>query len=359
MQASPSKARAQALASHAWSVVHEWLARLYHPSPVPAFERNAVTLRALQGLMAENIAADRVRELLFAAKVEELAAGGREKEDDDDEGRDHEANAMFSMLETSLASAAAAQTALESLAGSVVLLGGTGGVSPSKPSTSATDDAGASGVVAHLTSQIVNIPRQTFALESQLSAIESLAASLRSQIVETQRTLAAFAAERAPREPSSAPSRPGPVVDDPTSRSSTFRPTTPSSSSSPTTPTTTSTTDPSHLHNLTLQHQRETKQLTLKAAEYKSRIEALERRLSTHPADAPDLAVLTTAVAAAAAAKQQSLSAKKKQLETLQGRFEKFHGLPPDVDVSRAEVRRAEGELDALRRRRDELFEAL
>ncbi|OAP65435.1 hypothetical protein AYL99_01407 [Fonsecaea erecta] len=339
MQASPSKARAQALASHSWSLVHTWLARLYHPCPVPAFERSATTLRALQGLMAENIAADRVRELLFEAKAEELATG--EKEEDDaavtndggTKGHHHAAaHAILSLLEASLAPSA--QTALDSLASSVVLLGGVSSSTNSKDTR----------VVSNLTSQIVTIPHQTFAQESQLVAIDTLTATLRRQITETQKALAEFVG----KTPSPTRSQ-----DDPSS------PTTPPSlpPTSSTTPNTAAatamTTDYSHLHNLTLQHQRETKQLTLKSAEYKSRIDALERQLSSSSRTA------TAEPALFATRQQESLDTKKRQVEALESRIRQFHGLPPDVDTSRAEVRRAEGELDLLRRRRDALFEAL
>ncbi|KAH0845836.1 hypothetical protein FOPE_12143 [Fonsecaea pedrosoi] len=339
MQASPSKARAQALASHSWSIVSGWLARLYHPSPVPAFERNAATLQALQSLMAENIAADRVRELLFEAKVEELEAAEEEEERRTmGIGSHHDAIAIMSLLETSLAPAAT--TALESLASSVVVLG------RASPSTSASTRA---SVLGDLPSRIVNIPRQTFAQESQLSAIETLTADLQTQVTRTKRDLAALFAERTP------PTSTRAQDDDPTS------PTTPSSS--PTQQhlrtTTRTTTDPSHLHSLTLQHQRETKQLTLKSAEYRSRIDALENHLAALTRSSPNSGPSSSTDPTVLAAKQRSLAAKKKRLDELHDRIRQFHGLPPDIEVSRAEVRRAEGDLDRLRRRRDDLFEAL
>ncbi|KIW89415.1 uncharacterized protein Z519_10269 [Cladophialophora bantiana CBS 173.52] len=346
MQASPSKARAQAIASHSWSVVQSWLARLYHPSPVPAFERNATTLKALQSLMAENIAADRERELLFDAKAEELAADEEvtrlqqhQRETGDDE---NSASSILSLLETSLAPPS--QAALYSLASSVVLLGC---LSPPPP-LSSSPSSPTPGVLQILTSQIVNIPRQTFAQESQLSSIETLTATLQNQIAQTQQALAAFVE----RTPTSA--RP---QDDTTSPS--FPPTTPSSTPPPLTTVTMTTTAPttmdySHLHGLTLQHQRETKQLTLKSAEYRSRIAVLERQQQLASSALEDEPNLTTL-----AAKQSSLGRKKKQIEALEGRIRHFYGLPPDIDTSRAEVQRAQAELDRLRRRRDELFEAI
>ncbi|EXJ73685.1 uncharacterized protein A1O5_03447 [Cladophialophora psammophila CBS 110553] len=360
MQASPSKARAQAITSHSWSVVQAWLARLYHPSPVPAFERNASTLKALQSLMAENIAADRERELLFDAKAEELAAEEEaacllqqqqqqqqrlQRETGDDE---NSASSILSLLETSLASPA--QAALDSLTGSVVLLGCLSPPPPPPPPPSSSSSSSTTpGVLQILASQIVNIPRQTFAQESQFSSIETLTANLQSQITQTQQALATFVERTSPS------ARP---EDDTTPPS--FPPTTPSSTPPPlttmtaTTTTTPSTTDYSHLRGLTLQHQRETKQLTLKSAEYRSRIAALERQqqlASSAPEDEPSLTAL--------AAKQSSLGRKKKQIEALESRIRHFYGLPPDIDASRAEVQRAQAELDRLRRRRDELFEAM
>jgi len=91
----------------------------------------------------------------------------------------------------------------------------------------------------------------------------------------------------------------------------------------------------------------------LKCAEYTDRIAALERQISSRNAgsDRPTLADV--------ASKQTLIDQKKRQVETLEMKILEFHGLPPDIDASRAEVQRAQVELDELKRRREELFERL
>ena len=68
---SPSKARQQQAAAKDWSYVDGWLARKYHPKPVPRFERNDDTLQALLALAAFNEKADEEEELV--ERVEKAA----------------------------------------------------------------------------------------------------------------------------------------------------------------------------------------------------------------------------------------------------------------------------------------------
>lgn len=321
MQASPSKARAQALESHSWSVVTVWLSNLYHPSAVPGFERNASTLKALQSLMRENIAADRLQELLFDAKYQELGSAA-EGDTRREQGRDisQKAQRLINLLEDSLSQSA--EQSLESLCSSAVRLG--------LPTPSSASD----NILQQLPLQILSLPRRTFDLEDHISSIGILTASLHRDTNQTLETLSAFRKEKALYKD----------VDDPTD----LRPSTPPH------PADLETTDYSHLHAQILQHQRETKQLLLKAEEYKMRIEALQRQLA---------ATQSTAVGipgpAALVSRRESLNAKKAHLSTLETRFKNLHGLPPDIETSRLEVQRAQSSLDALKRRRDELFEAI
>lgn len=303
MQASPSKARAQAIETHSWSLVLSWLSDLYHPFPVPGFERNATTLKALQNLKAGHDAAERTQELLFDARIEELAVENRDvTRNQARTGND--TDSLLQLLESCLS--ASSKRALDSLANSAVLLGcPPATISPSSP-------------LQNLQSQVLNLPRQTFSLESQLCSIESLTSNLQNQIDHTHQALYAFT-----------------------------KPSDPDSISPPTTPP--STNDHSTLHTLTLQHQRETKQLLLKSAEYKERIASLERQSASRASSSsPTLADL--------AVKVETLDRKKTKVEALENKILVFHGLPPDVEASRTEVKRAQAELDALKRKRDELF---
>ncbi|KIW69016.1 hypothetical protein PV04_04920 [Phialophora macrospora] len=320
MEASPSKARAQAIESHSWSIVLSWLLSLYHPSPVPAFERNPTTLRAFQSLMAEKIAADRLQELLVDAQCEELAIAehDRRQRSGEDRTTDDSATSLLSLLEDSLS--VVGKQSLESLARSAVLLG---------------CDSPSASIHETLLARILDLSRQTSLLEDHISSIETLTSDLQAQTTQTLHDLSAVRARTARL------SNPEDPMDS--------RPSTPPHGSSigPTT-------DYSYVHAQTLQHQRETKQLQLKSAEYKTRIEGLERQLSAAgPAssDVPSTAALVS--------KQQVQSEKKSRIAALEARFKEFHGLPPDIVASRKEVNRLQAELDTLKRRRDELFERI
>ncbi|EXJ60210.1 hypothetical protein A1O7_04362 [Cladophialophora yegresii CBS 114405] len=335
MEASPSKARAQAVESHSWSIVLSWLSNLCHPSPVPAFERNATTLKAFQSLMAENIAADRLQELLFDAKFEELAISERDRmqraSGQGQEATGDNASSLLSSLENSLSDAG--KDSLKSLARSAGLLGCCPPSSLSSPSQSAS-------IIDSLPARIVDLSRQTFRLEDHISSIETLISTLQTQTTTTLHRVSTI------RERAAQLSNPEDTAGS--------RPSTPPHASgigigigSATT-----TADYSHLHAQTLQHQRETKQLQLKSAEYKARIAVLDSQLAT----VGERARQSTA---ALVAKQQVLDDKRAQITALERRFREFRGLPPDVDASRGEVNRLQAELEALKRRRDELFERI
>lgn len=72
---SPSVARIAASTARDWSYVDAWLSSKFHPRPVPSFERNNDTLKALLALASTNEAADEERSLLAkseAAALQEL-----------------------------------------------------------------------------------------------------------------------------------------------------------------------------------------------------------------------------------------------------------------------------------------------
>lgn len=76
---SPSKARQQEALAKDWSYVSAWLARKYHPLPVPKFERNDETLKVLLGLAAVNEKADEEEELVGRVEGRALVEFGREE----------------------------------------------------------------------------------------------------------------------------------------------------------------------------------------------------------------------------------------------------------------------------------------
>ena len=69
---SPSKAARAASDSRAWSDIHAFLAPLFHPSPIPPFERNPATLPALQSLISHSEAQTERNALLASIKAEAL-----------------------------------------------------------------------------------------------------------------------------------------------------------------------------------------------------------------------------------------------------------------------------------------------
>lgn len=384
MQASPSKARAQALESHAWSLVTSWLSELYHPFPTPAFERNAATLRALQSLMAESTAADKLRRLLYDAQCEELEAAKKAEAEAEarlggarDDGLGLEGGRAREELLKALQSSLShpASEALDSLASSAVLLG----------CSTTTSTAASIGQV--LRSEILRLSQETFALESRIRSLDE-------QVSRFQTTQPPLQGQEQDREREQAQQRPhrrhlipASTTTEASSSSTPTRPQNqsynyfeppddlnPPSTSTPSASAFDTTDNPpfllpdtSTLHAQTQHHQRETKQLQLKAQEYKDRIAA---HLLTHQQDAdananantnantnanPAVSVTTTHVAA----KHRLLEKQADEIKALETAVRAFHGLPPDVEASREEVRRATGELESLRRKRDGWFEKL
>lgn len=99
------------------------------------------------------------------------------------------------------------------------------------------------------------------------------------------------------------------------------------------------------LQQQTTQWNRDTKQIGMKLAEYKERISSLERVRVAAPliedvkADEKEVQVLQA------------------QVKGLEKQLQELHGLPPDLEATKAEYRRSQRELHTLTRRRDELWE--
>ena len=70
---SPSKAARVISESRAWSEIHGFLAPLFHPKPIPPFERNSATLSALQNLISHSEAQTERNALLASTQAEALA----------------------------------------------------------------------------------------------------------------------------------------------------------------------------------------------------------------------------------------------------------------------------------------------
>ncbi|RVX75182.1 hypothetical protein B0A52_00534 [Exophiala mesophila] len=305
MQASPSKAKAHALETHSWSLVTSWLGETYHPQPVPPFERNAATLNALQILMTESLTANELRDLIFKSRSEQLIMA-ETRGTTGDKHPLHGKSDLVAILDDSLSQSA--QSALDSMSRSRVLLGG-------KPSS-----CHSSRIIGALEGDMVALSRRIFDLEAQTQQVEDLISNLIDQLSHVEGMInqhGIYTKENSP----------GIGTDD-------------------------FVLEHPPLHSQILQHQREIKQLSLKADEYRNRLAGLSN-IQPLRSKSGDVTV------ADVASEMGALDRKRKQMLQFQEIIASFHGLPPDVHSSRQEVKRVLGELNRLQTKRDELFAKL
>jgi HAUS augmin-like complex subunit 1 len=100
------------------------------------------------------------------------------------------------------------------------------------------------------------------------------------------------------------------------------------------------------LRTQTSQFTAQTKHLGLKLAEYNDRIAALRQSDDKYSSTFDE-----------AKRKKHDLEVLKDDIGRLERKLKSFNGLPPDVEASREEVRRAQAELDSWKKKREELFE--
>ncbi|KIV96114.1 hypothetical protein PV10_00018 [Exophiala mesophila] len=305
MQASPSKARAHALETHSWSLVTSWLGETYHPRPVPAFERNAATLNALQILMTECLTANELHHLIFESRSEQLIMAETHGTTGDEHPL-HGKSDLVAILDDSLSQSA--QSALDSMSRSKVLLGGK------------SSSCHSSRFIGALEVDMVGLSRRIFDLEAQTQQVEDLISNLVDQDSHVDGMINGYGIYAKENSP-------GIDTDD-------LVPEHPS------------------LHSQILQHQREIKQLSLKADEYRNRLASLS---NVQPLRSKSGDVTVADVASG----MEALDRKRKQMLQFQETIASFHGLPPDVHSSRQEVKRVLGELNRLQTKRDELFAKL
>lgn len=105
------------------------------------------------------------------------------------------------------------------------------------------------------------------------------------------------------------------------------------------------------LHAQTAQFNRDTKQINLKIMEYHDRTTSLERQLASLRTGSTSLEDVLNARA--------RVEERGARVKALQERFAAFNGLPPDLEDSRNEVKRAMAELEILKQRREGLFERM
>jgi hypothetical protein len=283
---SPSKARAHATTTHAWSQVMTWLRDTMSPMLVPDFERNAETLAYLQILMHANLAANSARKRLHESQSRQAHAF------EDHRGALAEGSGGRLLQDVERGLSDQGVSALDSLSKAWVLLG-----QPSSGLGSATD---LGTLEQMLDNAILNLSVETFELEH-------LAGDLLSRKHDIDDQAGPTALE---------------IADDGTQRD----------------------TEASLRRRQIAQFAAQTKHLSLKLAEYDQRLDALSRE----PQRGIGLQYLRK--------RQKDLQTSQKAVERLEKELGEYHGLPPDVEASRAEVRRAQTELDSLKRRREEML---
>jgi HAUS augmin-like complex subunit 1 len=101
------------------------------------------------------------------------------------------------------------------------------------------------------------------------------------------------------------------------------------------------------LQQQTAQLQRETKQFTTKMEQYSERVASLER----FDVYSPSISEVKT--------QEQRVKKLQARVEVLNRQVAEYHDLPPDLEAARGEYQRAQGELQKLKRQREELFQKL
>lgn len=158
---SPAKARQAALEAKNWAYINSWLSRKYSPNPVPSFERNEDTLKALLALAAANDSADEEATLLHHAREEVLR--GHEAREKAEEVQRLE---LLEELEANLDEQGI--KSLEDLAETAVSLG-----------TLRTE-------VADLGHSIIELAKEEFDAAEQVRKVEALQAYLDKELVSLQ-----------------------------------------------------------------------------------------------------------------------------------------------------------------------------
>ncbi|KAI1839843.1 hypothetical protein JX265_013849 [Neoarthrinium moseri] len=296
---SPSVARAAASTAKDWSYVDGWLKSKYQGRPVPSFERNADTLKALLALAAHNEAADEDRDQLArmeAAALDEVkaaradnatarqAAGAKATEQPPPPDGEHVAADVLEAVENGLTREG--RTALESMAGMAVELG------MARPTP---DELGC---------KFVELQAKVYELEHTIERV----ALLQRYLDRESAAMDVFVEDLQGEE---------------------YRP-------------------PSDLSKQNLDLQRQVKLMSAKLPELAQRVISLEKSVP--------LPTLTVEAVREDEANYMELLAKKKGLDA---QVKAFADLPPDIEAARAELEALRTELRHTTERRDSQFEGL
>ena len=267
-------------------------------SSLAKLERNSATLTALQELMQANLTANAHRRLTHEAEVEQL----RVYEDCAQATSGSPELDVLKSVERALDDET--RNVLRDLARSCVQLG----YMPPHPSG---QSIGEDGVAVEVGRRVISVTAETFEMQNQLRELDGLERSFER---ETQRTREMVKKLRDELESEAALA------------------------------------DLDLVRGQTARFAREAKQIALKLKEYGERTRALERHVQDLEAGDNVESIRE---------KEETVEKRKEEVKRLEKRLKAFHGLPPDVEASRAEVRRVRDDLERWKRRREEVFEGI
>lgn len=276
---SPAKARKQAIQAKDWAYINSWLSRQYAPKPVPHFERNEDTLRTLLALAAANDAADEEAKLLHCAR-EETAREHKARESSEDETKNELLDAMEACLDEN------GSRDLDDLAETTATLGTL------------------SAEAADLGQAIIELTKEEFDTQNQISRVELLHKYLEKELVALREELRKLKSDKAYETPTD-------------------------------------------LLAMTAEWSKRTKLLTPKIGEYQDRAASLERIKSRGPT-IEDLI-----------AEEECIVGIKETVAMLEARARAFHDLPKNVEGAKAQYKQLERELSQLVHQRDDMLESL
>lgn len=320
---SPSKARAHATTTHTWTQVINWLTQLLPANtPLPPFERNPETLAYLQTLMHANRFANHARNAVYEAQSRQLAAYAAQHEQQRQRQERDPGAALLDDVAASLTPEGNA--ALTDLAEACVAL--------KYMPPAINDDADGDDIEAELGRRVLSLSASIAEAEEQLSELRELREGFEAQ------TAAAVQGLKEGGVTTATVGRVG-VGDAEDAENET---------AAQDVETAAAATSTAALRKQTSQLTAQTKHLSLKTAEYRERIAVLEQsetRLGTLVGNLKQ--------------REKDAATQREIVRRLEDRLKEYHGLPPDLEASRAEVRRAQAELDLWKRKREQLFEEM
>ena len=298
---SPSAAKSASQQQKDWAYVDQFLTSRFAPNPIPPFERNSDTLKALLALAAANESADEekllerrvkekaLRELqaLEKATLEKRAANGTRQEP------------LLSAVEEQLTDEG--RRCLNSVALLSVALASTS-TDPQRYDRLPVCAVNHAEQQRRLATHLIDLTRQEHLVQQQTSRLDTLHARLQTTFDELRAQLLQLQTGEEHKLPAD-------VIPRTTDWNKTSR----------------------HLRN--------------KAEDYKGRLEAMDVDMRV---TVPELV-----------AQEEEVLALKALVLDLETRAKGFQGLPPEKDLARVEVERVQAELEDLEAERDRLYDRM